>query len=117
MQEINNTIEKTPIIENRIFSIRGFQVMIDRDLAELYKVEVKRLNEQVKRNIGRFPETFRFQLSDAEKKELVANCDRFNSLKHSSLNPYAFSEQGVAMLSAVLKSNIEVAKCDFKFLP
>jgi hypothetical protein len=117
LQEINNTIEKTPIIENRIFSIRGFQVMIDRDLAELYKVEVKRLNEQVKRNIGRFPETFRFQLSDAEKKELVANCDRFNSLKHSSLNPYAFSEQGVAMLSAVLKSNIEVAKCDFKFLP
>lgn len=108
MQEINDTIEKTPIIENRIFSIRGFQVMIDRDLAELYKVEVKRLNEQVKRNIGRFPETFRFQLSDAEKKELVAKCDRFKSLKHSSLNPSAFTEQGVAMLSAVLKSNIAI---------
>lgn len=108
MPELNNTIEKTPIIENRIFSIRGFQVMIDRDLAELYRVEVKRLNEQVKRNIGRFPESFRFQLSDGEKKELVANCDRFNSLKHSTLNHSAFTEQGLAMLSAVLKGNIAI---------
>lgn len=62
-------------IHNRIFTYRGLQVMIDRDLAELYDVEVKRLNEQVKRNIERFPVEFRFQLSDDEKKELVANCD------------------------------------------
>lgn len=82
--------------------------MIDRDLADLYRVEVKRLNEQVKRNIGRFPESFRFQLNDFEKKELVAKCDRFKSLKHSSLNPSAFTEQGVAMLSAVLKINIAI---------
>ena len=95
-------------IENRIFTIRGKQVMFDRDLAEMYQVEVKRLNEQVKRNIDRFPETFRFQLNSQEKDELVANCDRFESLKHSTVNPYAFTEQGVAMLSAVLRSDIAV---------
>ena len=64
-------------IENRILTLRGKQVMIDRDLAELYRVETKRLNEQVKRNVERFPEHFRFQLSNQEKDELVANCDRF----------------------------------------
>ena len=85
-------------IESRILTLRGKQVMIDRDLAELYGVDTKRLNEQVKRNIGRFPAHFRFQLSNQEKDELVANCDRFNGLKHSSVNPFAFTEQGVAML-------------------
>ena len=95
-------------IESRIFSIRGNQVMIDRDLAEMYQVEVKRLNEQVKRNIERFPESFRFQLTEGEKNELVANCDRFETLKHSSNNPYAFTEQGVAMLSAVLRSETAI---------
>lgn len=59
--------------------------MIDRDLAELYGVETKRLNEAVKRNIERFPERFRFQLTKEEMAELVANCDRFNSLKHSTV--------------------------------
>lgn len=82
--------------------------MIDRDLAELYGVETKRLNEQVKRNVERFPEHFRFQLSNQEKDELVANCDRFRGLKHSSVNPFAFTEQGVAMLSAVLKSDTAI---------
>ncbi len=95
-------------IENRIFIFRNTHVMIDRDLAELYQVEVKRLNEQVKRNIERFPETFRFQLYDNEKNKLVANCDRFESLKHSTNYPYAFTEQGVAMLSAVLHSEIAI---------
>jgi len=95
-------------IQNLIFTIRGIQTMIDRDLAELYGVEVKRLNEQVKRNIGRFPAEFRFQLDNTEKEELVANCDRFEKLKHSSVNPYAFTEQGVAMLSAVLRSETAV---------
>jgi 3-dehydroquinate dehydratase len=101
-------IVKIENIQNRIFTIRGLQVMIDRDLAELYNVSTKRLNEQVKRNVKRFPESFRFQLSDKEKKELVANCDRFEKLKHSSVNPYAFTEQGVAMLSAVLHSDIAI---------
>ncbi|MCP5514988.1 MAG: ORF6N domain-containing protein [Spirochaetales bacterium] len=91
-----------------IFTIRGIQVMIDRDLAELYQVENKRLNEQAKRNITRFPESFRFQLTDQEKNELVAICDRFESLKHSTANPYAFSEQGVSMLSAVLRSETAI---------
>ena len=98
----------TTFIENRIFSIRNIQVMLDRDLAEMYQVPVKRLNEQVKRNIDRFPASFRFQLTSEEKNELVANCDRFENIKHSSTQPFAFTEQGVAMLSAVLRSDIAV---------
>lgn len=96
------------VIENRIFTIRNLPVMIDRDLAELYGVETKRLNEQVKRNIGRFPDSFRFQLTETERDELVANCDRLANLKHSSVMPYAFTEQGVAMLSAVLRSETAI---------
>ena len=80
-------------IERMIIELRGQQVIIDRDLAVLYGVETKRLNEQVRRNADRFPERFRFQLSKEETNELVANCDRFNSLKHSSSAPYAFTEQ------------------------
>jgi hypothetical protein len=97
-KEVNIT---ATFIENRIFSIRNTQAMIDSDLAEMYQVPVKRLNEQVKRNIERFPTSFRFQLNNDEKKKLVANCDRFEKLKHSSANPHAFTEQGVAMLSAL----------------
>ena len=80
-------------IQNRIYMIHGNQVMVDRDLAELYQVETKRLNEQVKRNIERFPEDFRFVLNNDEKNELVANCDQFKTLKHSTLNPAVFMEQ------------------------
>jgi len=84
--------------------MRNEQIIIDRDLAELYGVTTKRLNEQVKRNSERFPSDFMFQLNDNEKNELVAKCDCFNSMKHSTVNPYAFTEQGVYMLSSVLKS-------------
>ena len=77
---------------------------MDRDLAELYGVKTYRLNEQVKRNIKRFPERYRFQLTEEETNELIANCDRFETLKHSSFCPYAFTEHGVVMLSAVLHS-------------
>lgn len=94
------------IIEDRIFIIRDQQVMIDRDLAELYGVETKVLNQAVKRNIDKFPEDFRFQLTNEEKKELVTNCDRFESLKHSNVNPHSFTEHGVLMLANVLKSEI-----------
>ncbi|NTW82409.1 MAG: ORF6N domain-containing protein, partial [Chlorobiaceae bacterium] len=104
----HDDIIKADQIQNLIFTIRGVQVMIDRDLAAVYGVENKRLNEQVKRNVERFPEAFRFQLTNEEKAELVANCDRFESLKHSTVNPYAFTEQGISMLSAVLRSNIAV---------
>ncbi len=98
-------------IQNRIYNIRGKQVMLDRDLAELYQVETKVLNQAVKRNIKRFPDTFRFQLLEDEKNELVTKCDRYKTLKHSTVLPYVFTEQGVSMLSAVLKSDraIEVS--------
>lgn len=79
-------IEETNITD-MIYTICGKQVMIDRDLAYLYNVETRVLNQAVKRNITRFPESFRFQLSDEEKQELVTNCDRFSTLKHSSSNP------------------------------
>ena len=91
-------------IEAKILTIRNQQVMIDRDLAELYGTETKVLNQAVKRNIERFPEDFMFALDKSEKDELVTNCDRFETMKHSSAMPYAFTEQGVAMLSSVLKS-------------
>jgi hypothetical protein len=73
-------------IENRISTIRGAQVMLG-DLAEMYGVETRRLNEQVRRNIEHFPKVFMFQLTIPEKHELVANCDRFGNLKHSSSLP------------------------------
>ena len=91
-------------IENRILLIRGQKVMIDRDLAELYEVTTKALNQAVKRNSERFPDEFIFQLSKAEKHELVTNCDHLRDLKFSYNLPYAFTEHGVAMLSCVLKS-------------
>ena len=91
-------------ITKLIIVVRGQQVLIDRDIAMLYKVETKVLNQKVKRNIARFPERFRFQLTKQEMKELVTNCDRFESLKHSSSAPYAFTEQGISMLSAVVTS-------------
>ncbi len=95
-------------IKDKIYTIRNLQVMLDRDLATLYGIETKVLNQAVKRNIERFPVDFRFQLSEHEKDELVTNCDQLQNLKHSSVNPYVYSEQGVSMLSAVLKSEIAV---------
>lgn len=92
------------VVERKIFLVRGQKVMIDRDLAELYRVATKVLNQAVKRNIKRFPEDFMFTLTLSEKNELVTICDRFRTLKHSTVTPYAFTEQGVAMLSSVLNS-------------
>lgn len=91
-------------IENKIFLIRDKKVMLDRDLAELYRVTTGNLNKAVKRNIERFPEIFMFQLT---KNELGSLRFQFGSLKrgqHRKYLPYAFTEQGVAMLSSVLKS-------------
>ena len=104
----DNQIIPIENIQSRIFTIRGVQIMIDRDLADIYQVGTKVLNQAVKRNIERFPVQFRFQLTETEKNELVTNCDRFRSLKHSSTNPYAFTEQGVSMLSAVLRSETAI---------
>jgi hypothetical protein len=107
---MNDFVSKIDIkkVQNQIFTIRGIQVMVDRDLADLYEVKVKALNQAVKRNTERFPLIFNFQLSDSETNELVTNCDRFKLLKHSSVNPYVFTEQGVSMLSAVLRSDTAV---------
>ena len=95
-------------ISSNILTLRSKQVMLDRDLAILYKVETKVLNQAVKRNSDRFPNDFIFQLNDKEKKELVTNCDRFEKLKHSTVNPYAFTEEGIYMLATVLNSTMAV---------
>jgi len=92
-------------IEKKILLIRNQKVMIDRDLAELYGVATKRLNEQVKRNKERFPFDFMFQLTLEEKSEVVANCDHLKNLKYSPNLPYAFTEHGALMLASVLNSS------------
>jgi hypothetical protein len=96
----------TPVlrIESRILVIRGLKVMIDADLAALYGVPTKRLNEQVKRNAERFPADFMFQLTADEKAEVVANCDHLAKLKFSKALPVAFTEHGAIQASNVLAS-------------
>ncbi|MCF7794724.1 MAG: ORF6N domain-containing protein [Candidatus Cloacimonetes bacterium] len=100
----------TQQIQDRIFAIRGFQVMLDRDLAELFGVETKVLNQAVKRNITRFPSEFRFQISSEENESLksqIVTLEKGRG-KHSKYLPYVFTEQGVAMLSAVLRSETAI---------
>ena len=91
-------------IENRILLIRGEKVIIDADLAGFYDVPTKRLNEQVKRNVNRFPDDFMFQLTKNEKSEVVANCDHLENLKYSRSLPYAFTEHGAIMAASVLNT-------------
>jgi hypothetical protein len=92
-------------IEQNILLIRGQRVIIDSDLARLYGVTTKRLNEQAKRNSDRFPDDFVFVLTEAEKLEVVANCDHLDKLKFSPNLPYAFTEHGALMAANVLKSS------------
>ena len=91
-------------IQQTILLIRGKKVMLDADLAKLYGVTAKRLNEQVKRNRDRVPEDFMFQLGAEEKAEVVAKCDHLARLKFSATYPYAFTEHGAIMLAAVLNT-------------
>ncbi len=91
-------------IEERILLIRGQRVMLDADLAGLYGVSTKRLNEQVRRNKGRFPEDFMFQLTTNEKAEVVANCDHLARLRFSPVLPNAFTEHGAIMVASVLNT-------------
>ena len=94
------------IIENRIFTIRGTQVMIDNDLAELYDVDTKVLNQAVKRNISRFPEMFCFRLTIQEKDELVTNCDRFRRLlKDLGKKWFAFSRMDITFMDKLKLKN------------
>lgn len=95
-------------VESLILYLRGQKVMLDADLARLYGVTTKALNQAVKRNIDRFPDDFMFQLSKSEKSELVTNCDRFNNLKYSSSLPYAFTEHGSVMLASVLNNPLAI---------
>jgi hypothetical protein len=95
-------------VEGRILFLRGQKVILDADLAVLYGVSTKRLNQQVNRNRQRFPEDFAFTLAPSEKAELVANCNRFANLKHSTVMPKAFSEHGAVMAASVLNTPVAV---------
>jgi len=123
-QHSNQIVEVTsPVLDanqvrGKIYIIRGTQVMLDRDIAELYNVEVRAMNQAVKRNINRFPSEFMFQLNEADmeflKSQIVipnSQADLFDPKKGRGGNrfyPYVFTEQGVAMLSAVLRSPVAI---------
>ena len=116
--DVNNSVQEPHTkttqfdIKSMIYVVRNQQVMIDSDLAMLYQVETKRLNEAVKRNIARFPEEFRFQLTAEETESLRSQFATLNKNdgrgKHRKYLPYVFTEQGIAMLSAVLRSDVAI---------
>lgn len=102
-------MEQLELIQSKIYDIRGQKVMIDRDLAEMYGVETRALNQAVKRNIDRFPLDFMFQLTNEETEIWKSQIVMSNSVKMGiRRNPYAFTELGVAMLSSVLNSKIAI---------
>jgi len=104
-----NAIIPAEIVEQRILMIRGHKVMLDRDLAELYGVATKVLNQGIKRHGERFPADFMFQLTKQEKDEVVTICDHLLPMKYSPTLPYAFTEHGVIMAANVLNSKRAVA--------
>ena len=95
-------------IRSRIFTIRGVQVILAPDLADMYHVETRIFNQAVKRNLKRFPDNFRFQLTKEELEEVITKCDNPDRLRFSPQLPFAFTEQGIAMLSGVLNSDIAI---------
>jgi hypothetical protein len=105
---MNELIINEQNIQNKIYTIRGVHVMLDRDLAKLYQVETKVFNQAVKRNIKRFPESFRFQLTKIEFENLRSQIVTFKENLNTKYLPYVFTEQGVSMLSAILKSDIAI---------
>lgn len=112
---MNEIIIKDKQIENMIFEVRGVQVMLSSDVATLYQIETKRLNQVIKRNIDRFPSTFCFQLTDEEINRLslrsqFATLNKSNNLRGYNIKylPYVLTEQGIMMLSGLLKSDIAV---------
>ena len=104
MKDKSEIVVSSERVENVILRIRREKVILDADLAELYGVKTKRLNEQVKRNKDRFPEDFMFQLTEDEKNEVVANCDHLSRLRFSPTLPFAFTEHGTIMAASVLNS-------------
>ncbi len=105
---MNELIINEQNIQNKIYTIRGVRVMLDRDLAKLYQAETKVFNQAVKRNIKRFPESFRFQLTKIEFENLRSQIVTFKENLNTKYLPYVFTEQGVSMLSAILKSDIAI---------
>lgn len=93
-------------IEDKILQMQGKSVLLDSDVAKIYNVETKRINEAVKNNPDKFPEGYIIYINEKNKRELVENFDRFNSLKHSTVSPKAFTEKGLYMLATILKSPI-----------
>ena len=94
---------KLETVQDKIIDVRGEKVILDSDVAFLYGVETKRVNEAVKNNPDKFPEGYIVSLTDSEKNELVENFDRFNKLKHSSADLKAFTEKGLYMLATIIK--------------
>ena len=91
-------------VESKIITLREQQVILDADVAELYGVQTKEINQAVKNNPDKFPDGYIWEITDVEKQELVKNFDRFNRQKHSSVTPRAFTEKGLYMLATILKS-------------
>ena len=100
----NKILIPNELIANKILIIRGQKVMIDADIAKLYGISTKRLNEKVKRNISRFPSNFMFELTKEEKDQVVANCDHLNNLKFSAVLPKVYTEHGILMVANVVSS-------------
>ena len=98
------TVVKFNAVEEHIITLRGEKVLLDSDVAELYGVETRRVNEAIANNPEKFPDGYIFELQNTEKQELVENFDRFNRMKHSTVLPKAFTEKGLYMLATILKS-------------
>jgi len=107
--ESSNAVVVRPVsmddVQDKLVILRGQRVLLDRDVAELYGVETKRVNEAVKNNPRKFPYGYLFGVDEFEKKELVENFDRFKMLKHSTVQPTAFTERGLYMLATIMKGD------------
>ncbi|MDX2250709.1 MAG: ORF6N domain-containing protein, partial [Nitrospira sp.] len=106
-------MKRSKPIESLILTIRGHKVMIDADLAGLYGVETRTLNQAVKRNTDRFPKDFMFRLNAGEKSEVITNCDHLRRLKFAKSLPFAFTEHGAIMAATVLNSQQAVSMSVF----
>ena len=106
---IKGVVKHEGRVEGLILFLREERVLLDADLAKIYGITTKALNQAVKRNAERFPNDFMFQLSDVEKQEVVTNCDHLTRLKYSNARPYAFTEHGALMVASVLNSNRAIA--------
>ncbi len=101
-------IIKIDDVQNLVIKLRGQEVLLDRDVATLYGVKTKEVNQAVKNNPNKFPFGYIFEVDRIEREELVKNFDRFKTLKHSTVAPTAFTERGLYMLATILKSELAV---------